>query len=142
MLQTLEWLRRFLTGSDAIVLQAVERTAMADGPPRTPDLSHRHDEAGDDMKHAVVATLSLLAACRADADSFRCGTRLVITGDPVSRLLRLCGPPALKIRSQETVGRGSRASGASVSKWLYERGRKRDVVVSVKNGLVVKIAVE
>jgi hypothetical protein len=90
----------------------------------------------------IAAVLGLLAACSADADSFRCGTRLVITGDPISRLITLCGQPALKIKSREVVGRGSRASSAGVSQWIYERGRRRNVVVSVKNGTVVKIAFE
>jgi Protein of unknown function (DUF2845) len=42
---------------------------------------------------AVAATLVLLVAAPARADSMRCGSRLVSDGDPIEKVLQHCGEP-------------------------------------------------
>ena len=76
------------------------------------------------------------------AGSFRCGTRLVVTGDPVNRLVRHCGQPDSKHKARELVGERGTGRSTGVTNWVYERGRKRDMIVSVAGGKVVKIMVD
>ncbi|NIP18577.1 MAG: DUF2845 domain-containing protein [Xanthomonadales bacterium] len=90
----------------------------------------------------MMAWTLLMVPVEAQSGSFRCGTKLVVTGDPVSRLVRNCGQPAHKIRARESIGSRGRNTSTSVVNWVYERGRKRDMIVSVQGGKVVKIAVE
>lgn len=91
----------------------------------------------------IISILCLFhVATTARADSFRCGTRIVVTGDSINRLLRSCGHPAFKVKAREAIGsRGDRQLTA-VTNWVYERGRRRDMIVSVRSGKVVRIAVE
>jgi len=94
------------------------------------------------MIRTLVIALSLVAALPAGADSFRCGTRIVVTGDTVVRLVKACGQPGLKYKARETIGNRGGTRRESVTNWVYERGRKRDMIVSVRDGRVVKITVE
>jgi hypothetical protein len=90
----------------------------------------------------IILTILMLTAFNTVADSFRCGRKIVVTGDSVSRLMKSCGKPALKYNSKESIRGGGRSQSASVSNWVYERGRKKTMVVSIRSGKVVKIAVE
>ncbi len=89
----------------------------------------------------LVCTAAWLVS-EAQAGSFRCGTRLVVTGDPVSRLVRNCGQPDSKHKARESVGSRGNSRTTAVTNWVYDRGRKRDMIVSVAGGKVVKIAVD
>lgn len=80
---------------------------------------------------------ALLASAPANADSMRCGTRLVTNGDSVARLLKVCGQPAMKYRARDKDRRSGRSR--SVQQWVYERGRKVAMIVSVLDGRVVAI---
>ncbi len=76
------------------------------------------------------------------ADSFRCGRKVVKTGDTVNVLTRKCGKPQRKFSSKEMINENGRQSNVSVSNWVYERARKKDIIVSVRNGSVVQVHVE
>jgi hypothetical protein len=76
------------------------------------------------------------------AGSFRCGTKIVVTGDPVSRLVRNCGQPASRYKAKELIGSRGNSRATGVTNWIYPRGRKKDMIVSVAGGRIVKIAVE
>lgn len=91
--------------------------------------------------YAILAVL-LLASSRAQAASFRCGTRIVIIGDSVSRLVRSCGKPELKYKARETIREDGRRQTTGVTHWVYDRGRRKSMVVSVRSGKVVKIELE
>jgi hypothetical protein len=99
-------------------------------------------ERNDTAWLVILACLGLLVSPPARTDSFRCGTKLVVTGDPVSRLVRNCGQPKLKYRAREALGGRGAGTTTSVTHWVYGRGRKKDMVVSVRSGRVVKITVE
>jgi len=87
--------------------------------------------------------ISLLSSSQpAQAGSFRCGTHIVITGDPVGRLLRACGKPSLQYKARESIREKGQRVTLGVTHWVYERGRRKDMVVSVHGGKVVKIARE
>lgn len=94
-----------------------------------------------EMKGMIGITAALLLAwSAAQAAGFRCGTRIVIIGDSVSRLVRSCGQPELKYKARETIREDGRRQTTGVTHWVYERGNRKDMVVSVRSGKVVKIA--
>lgn len=93
------------------------------------------------MKRHLAGLALMLASIgiTAEADSFRCGTRIVVTGDSIERLVKACGQPAYRYKAREDIGsRGSRQL-ASVTNWVYERGRRRSMIVSVRGGKVTSI---
>ena len=92
------------------------------------------------MKYLV--SLLLFLATHAQADSFRCGTRIVVTGDSISRLIKACGQPTVKYKAKESIKSGGNRKSTGVTQWVYDRGRKKNMVVSVHSGKVVKIAVD
>ncbi len=95
------------------------------------------------MQAKIWVLLLLMSVCvQAQAGSFRCGTKIVVTGDSISRLLKACGQPSLKYKAQETIRSKGGRKATGVSHWIYERGRKRNMVVSVRSGKVVKIATD
>ena len=76
------------------------------------------------------------------ADSFRCGRALVKLGESNNALIKKCGDPVRKYSSKESLYDQGRAVQASVSNWVYERRGKKDMIVSVRSGVVVKIEVD
>jgi hypothetical protein len=86
-----------------------------------------------------LLALGLLAFNLAQADSFRCGRTLVKAGESSNALIKKCGKPALKYSSKEQVNDSGKRSRLSVSNWVYERHGKKDMIVSVRNGSIVKI---
>lgn len=81
----------------------------------------------------------MLVSESAPADSFRCGRALVKAGESSNALIKKCGEPARKYSSKEQVIESGRRSRISVSNWVYERHGKKDMIVSVRNGAIVKI---
>ncbi len=94
------------------------------------------------MRTIILLTVSILGFSIAAADSFRCGRKLVKQGDSGSSLIKKCGKPARKYSSRELVNDQGRQSRVSVSNWVYERNRKKDMIVSVRSGIVIKIQVD
>ena len=86
-----------------------------------------------------LLAFSLLAWNVVQADSFRCGRMLIKAGESSNALIKKCGNPARKYSSKETVWDAGRSSRVGVSNWVYERHGKKDMIVSVRNGSVVKI---
>lgn len=87
----------------------------------------------------LLALLLALCAGQAHADGFRCGTRLVIIGDSISRLTRACGQPDRSYKARVELGKRGARTRAAVTQWVYDRRGKRDVIVSVRDGRVVRI---
>ena len=73
------------------------------------------------MSLFICWLLALIFTADAHAGGLRCGTKLVITGDPVSHLLRTCGQPAMKYIARANVKEGGRIWCGSVSEndFLY-----------------------
>ena len=61
------------------------------------------------MKCKWILIFLMAAGTNSEAGGFRCGTRLVITGDPVSRLLKSCGEPAYRYKSRVSLEEHGRA---------------------------------
>lgn len=94
------------------------------------------------MKKWLIFILILSLCGDVLAGSIRCGRKLVKPGDSGNTLIKKCGNPARKYNSQVSVSDQGRLSHVSVSNWVYKRHGKKDMIVSVRSGAVVKIQVE
>ena len=74
------------------------------------------------------------------ADSFRCGRKVVRTGDSPSDLLRSCGEPRYKDRGYEIIrGQGSQKK-ARVERWYYKKSARRlEQIVVIYRGRIIAI---
>ena len=76
------------------------------------------------------------------AHSFRCGQKLVRSGDDQSELLRVCGDPIRRDSAQERVGSGSNQKTVKVQRWYYKNsGRKLERVVMIHEGKVIAVRI-
>ncbi len=94
------------------------------------------------MNKIILYALLFMGCSNTVADSFRCGRTLVKEGDSSNMLIKKCGKPVRTFSSKEKVTDHGRQSRVSVSNWVYDRKGKRDMVVSVHSGTVVKIEVD
>ena len=76
------------------------------------------------------------------ADAIRCGRLLVKVGESNNVLIKKCGQPVRKYSGKESVYERGRSSVVGVSNWVYERNGKKDMIISVRSGTVVKIQVD
>ena len=90
----------------------------------------------------VLAVLLWLPAATLVADSFRCGRTLIKVGESNNALVKKCGNPVRKFSSKERLVVQGHSSMAAVSNWVYERRGKKDMIVSVRAGSIVKIEVD
>jgi hypothetical protein len=76
------------------------------------------------------------------ADSYRCGRKLVRTGDTRQALLRICGQPDHKDRGQEQVRIDGRSTKAPVERWYYQKSKRSlQRMVVLHKGRVVSIEI-
>lgn len=78
----------------------------------------------------------------ATADSFRCGRSLLKVGESTNALIKKCAEPIRKFSSKERLVDAGHSSVVGVSNWVYERKGKKDMIVSIRSGAVVKIEVD
>lgn len=92
---------------------------------------------------AVLALATLLALPSFSvADSYRCGRKLIRTGDSSSDVLRVCGEPAAKDRGRADVRDGGATRNVAVERWHYKRSsRSLSRIVNIYRGRVVSIEV-
>jgi hypothetical protein len=91
----------------------------------------------------------VIARCRAQwrcveaqADSYRCGRKLIRTGDSAAEVLRVCGAPGYKDRGQETLRLDGAEKSANVERWYYKQSRRSlEHVVLLHKGRVVAVEV-
>lgn len=93
------------------------------------------------MKKILLLSATIILSSTSAADSFRCGRKVVKQGDSGNELVKKCGKPVRKFSSKEIISEQGRQSKVSVSNWIYERNRKKDIVVSVRGGTIIKIQV-
>jgi len=90
---------------------------------------------------ALSVALLLCAARETTADSYRCGRKLVRTGDPSAVVLRVCGDPRHQDRGQESVVLDGVRQRLGVERWYYKQGSgSLEHVVMLYRGQVVAIA--
>lgn len=86
-----------------------------------------------------IFVFCVFLSSNAMADSFRCGQSLVKEGDSSNTLLKKCGNPERKYSTYTEINQGGRRYNTGVVNWVYERTGKKDMLVSVQNGQIVKI---
>ena len=86
--------------------------------------------------------LILLLSSHTQADSFRCGLKVVRSGDTQSVLIKACGEPKRRDSAQERVGSGSSQKMVRVQRWYYQNsGRRLEHVVMLHEGKVVAVRI-
>lgn len=68
--------------------------------------------------------LTLLCATWAEADSYRCGRKLIRTGDSMGDVLRVCGEPLHKDRGETALRVDGVSKRVSVQRLHYRQGRR------------------
>ena len=91
------------------------------------------------MSKGLLLVFLILLSYSATADSFRCGNSVVKVNDSLNTLMQKCGAPLRKYASHESINNHGRVYDAGVTNWVYERRGKKDVIVSVRNGVILKI---
>jgi len=90
----------------------------------------------------ALVTISISLSINTSANSFRCGRTLLKVNESTNALIKKCGKPVRKYSSKEMVKDQGHQKRIGVSNWVYERRGKRDMIVSVNSGTVVKIQVD
>jgi hypothetical protein len=84
--------------------------------------------------------LWLLPIPIAEADSFRCGRKVVRSGDAQSTVLSACGQPQHKDTAQEAIWTGASQKTVRVQRWYYKSSsRKLERVVLIYQGKVIAV---
>ena len=91
------------------------------------------------MIKGMVFVFFILLSTSAFSDGFRCGNALVKDGDSINMLLKKCGDPIRKYSANVDINDHGRRYSTSVTNWVYERSGKKDMIVSVRNGEIIKI---
>lgn len=94
------------------------------------------------MKKWLLLGLCVLYVSTSGADSFRCGRKLVKVGESSNALVKKCGSPTRKYSARATVSESGRQRETAVSNWVYERRGRRDMIVSVRGGTVVRLEID
>jgi len=75
-------------------------------------------------------------------DSFRCGRKLVKTGDSTGELLRVCGEPYHKDRGREEIGVNGISKNVGVERWHYKKSsRSLEHIIVIYRGNIAKVIV-
>ena len=94
------------------------------------------------MFRILIFITLILVSIDTPADSFRCGRSIVKVGESINALTKKCGKPVRKYSSKEMVKNEGHQKRVGVSNWVYERGGKKDMLISVYGGEVIKIQVD
>jgi hypothetical protein len=85
----------------------------------------------------LVVNVSCLSA-----DSFRCGRKLISTGDSTGDVIRICGEPRHKNRGQEKIKVNGVFKITNVERWYYKKsGRSLEHIILIYKGRVSAIEV-
>lgn len=94
------------------------------------------------MKKSLLCIIFILFSINSSADSFRCGRALVKVDESTNALIKKCGNPIRKYSSKQLITDQGRQKRVGVSNWVYERKGKKDMIVSIYAGTVMKIQVD
>ena len=94
------------------------------------------------MNRLLFLMTAVLISSDINADSFRCGRKVVKLGESGNALIKKCGDPIRKYSSNEVINDRGHQLRASVSNWVYERRGKKDMIVSVHRGKVMKLQID
>jgi hypothetical protein len=90
--------------------------------------------------YAGIVVLSSTIICTAEADTFRCGSKVVSTGDSSSAVIQNCGKPLNKDKGYEVVRLKEGRKKVRVERWRYKKSsRSLERIVMIYRGRVVAI---
>jgi hypothetical protein len=96
-----------------------------------------------------VALLLTFAIPAAHADTFRCGSKLIMEGDPAGKVLERCGEPQNKqvitepVRAATALGGTMQTGTYTYEIWRFTRGSgKFPAILRIEGGVVKKIEYE
>jgi hypothetical protein len=72
----------------------------------------------------LPALLSMILISEANADSYRCGQKLIRSGDSTADLLRLCGAPSHIDKGYANVKVDGVHRNTRVERWHYKKSRR------------------
>ena len=94
------------------------------------------------MIKVLFFAIFILFSINSSADSFRCGRKLVKVDESTNALIKKCGKPVRKYSAKAMTTDQGRQKRVGVSNWVYERTGKKDMIVSIYDGTVIKIQVD
>lgn len=99
-----------------------------------------------ERKRAALTVLALIVVLLtsqiAFADSFRCGRKVIRSGDSPATLMRYCGEPSYRGRGYADVDTGDGQRQVKVEQWHYKLGeRSLEHIVYVYRGRIVGVEV-
>ena len=84
----------------------------------------------------ALSGIALSSASLAD-DSFRCGSKLIVTGMSQAEVLQQCGAPSSRSTEKQDVRSGNRVTGQTeLQRWTYESYSATRVLVFDQDKLV------
>jgi len=101
-------------------------------------------------KYSSLGVGVLLAlSIPAQADTFRCGSKLIMEGDTAGEVLERCGEPSNKqvitepIRTPNAIGGTSQVGTYTYEIWRYQRGAgKFAALLRIEGGVVKELKYE
>lgn len=89
---------------------------------------------------ALFAVAGLAFISPLQSDSYRCGSKLVRSGDSAGRVLQICGEPKHKDRGRHEIRVKGKTKDVAVERWYYRKGSQSlGRVVLLHRGKVVAI---
>ena len=74
------------------------------------------------------------------ADSFRCGRKVIRTGDSPGELRQSCGEPRHKDKGYENMREQGRQKKVRVERWYYKKSSRRlEQIVVIHKGRIIAI---
>ncbi|MFT5502172.1 MAG: hypothetical protein ACI88G_002314 [Woeseiaceae bacterium] len=84
------------------------------------------------MKTYLCILMALIFAMPANAETLRCGSKIVDTGMSMDEVKKHCGNPSSSSIEEQDVRSGNRVVGKTqVHTWLYNRGSGQNTAVLV-----------
>ena len=94
------------------------------------------------IKLAVLYCVLTLLIPDLSADSFRCGRKLISTGDSASEVLRVCGEPLYKDRGNANIKVNGVSKNTRVERWYYKKSsRSLEHAILIHKGSVVAVEI-
>jgi hypothetical protein len=98
--------------------------------------------ARDFIRFLLALCLWITSLPDVTADSYRCGRTVVRNGDPVLKLLTVCGEPRLRAIGEGFIRIDGVRKKARVQRWYYTRSnRSLEHVVLIYGGRIAAIEV-
>lgn len=90
--------------------------------------------------YAGIIVISSTIILTAEADTFRCGSKVVRSGDSSSAVIQNCGKPLDKDKGYEVVRLKEGRKKVRVGRWRYKKSsRSLERIVMIYQGRVVAI---